>query len=230
MNASAITLQIGSDHQDCELRLADVRSLSDLVEELNATVDTCRSAETVRVALLPPFPAGLSARSAFKVIVDTWLAADPAKRPTLECVIASEAILDALTSLLPGREEAEIAFVVGAMQLCVVEGDITAIRADAIVNASNTSLWLGGGVSGAIRQACGQGLAKEMAGIARRRTLVNGDAVVTSSHGLETAPYIIHAASAAGDDGTVARSLRNVLKLSQQHKFGSSGSRVGDFL
>lgn len=216
-----IKLRVGSDDEGCELRLADVRTLSDFAEELGGIMDACQPTETIRVALLPPLPAGLSARSAFKMVVDTWTAADSASRPAVECVVASETVLDALIALLPGRDESEATFQFGTLRLCVVEGDITAVGADAIVNASNTSLRLGGGVSAAIRQACGPGLAAEMAGIARRHPLGDGDAVVTGSHGLKTARHIIHAASAAGDPETVARSLRNVLRLSSQHKFNS---------
>ena len=43
----------------------------------------------------------------------------------------------------------------------VVEGDITKIQADAIVNAANNRLQLGGGVAGAIRMAGGPSIQAE---------------------------------------------------------------------
>jgi O-acetyl-ADP-ribose deacetylase (regulator of RNase III) len=79
----------------------------------------------------------------------------------------------------------------GRSVLAVVEGDITRVPADAIVNAANSAFAHGGGVDGAIRAAAGPELSGEM----RRRYpsgTPTGTAVATGAHALP-ARWVIHA-------------------------------------
>ncbi len=71
----------------------------------------------------------------------------------------------------------------------VVEGDITVLTVDAVVNAANEELLPGGGVCGAIHAAAGPGLAEECAAIGRCPA---GEARITGGHGLP-ARHVIHA-------------------------------------
>lgn len=72
----------------------------------------------------------------------------------------------------------------------VVEGDITRLDVDAVVNAANSRLAGGGGVDGAIHRAAGQTeLQKACRAIGHCGT---GDAVITAGFGLP-ARWIIHA-------------------------------------
>jgi len=76
----------------------------------------------------------------------------------------------------------------------VVRGDITAIPADAIVNAAQSSLLGGGGVDGAIHAAAGPNLLAECHEVRRRDLpdgLPPGEAVVTGAGDLP-ARFVIH--------------------------------------
>jgi O-acetyl-ADP-ribose deacetylase (regulator of RNase III) len=71
----------------------------------------------------------------------------------------------------------------------VLQGDITTLDVDAIVNAANSALRGGGGVDGAIHRAAGPGLLEELM---RFDHCPPGEAVITGGHRLP-ARYVIHA-------------------------------------
>ena len=79
----------------------------------------------------------------------------------------------------------------GPSLIVLVTGDITRVRADAIVNAANDAFRHGGGVDGALRAAAGPELSGEM----RQRYpsgTPTGTAVATAAYALP-ARWVIHA-------------------------------------
>ena len=81
---------------------------------------------------------------------------------------------------------------VSGRTLAVVQGDITRIPADAIVNAANSALAGGGGVDGAIHRAGGPSIMAELRARHGRQGCPTGGAVVTSA-GQLPARWVIHA-------------------------------------
>ena len=89
----------------------------------------------------------------------------------------------------------------------IIQGDITTLAVDAIVNAANSSLAGGGGVDGAIHRAAGPELVRASMALAPCAT---GDAVITPGFRLR-ARYVIHAVGpvwrgGGNDEETLLRS------------------------
>jgi O-acetyl-ADP-ribose deacetylase (regulator of RNase III) len=89
----------------------------------------------------------------------------------------------------------------------VLEGDITQVKADAVVNAANECLRGGGGVDGAIHRAGGPAIMEECRRIGRCPT---GTAVITTGGNLP-ARYVIHTVGPVwhGGDRSEAELLRS---------------------
>jgi O-acetyl-ADP-ribose deacetylase (regulator of RNase III) len=90
-------------------------------------------------------------------------------------------------------------------KIILKQGDITEMEVDAIVNAANNDLILGGGVAGAIRRKGGPSIQKECNAIG---PIQIGEAAVTGAGNLP-AKFVIHAASMALGGQTTKESLRS---------------------
>jgi len=90
------------------------------------------------------------------------------------------------------------------MKFAVVQGDIAAQSADALVNAANTSLRMGSGVAGALKRAAGSGIDDEA--VAKGPVELGGVAT-TDAYALE-ADYVVHAAAMPAGGQATAESIR----------------------
>jgi O-acetyl-ADP-ribose deacetylase (regulator of RNase III) len=90
-------------------------------------------------------------------------------------------------------------------KILLMKGDLTEVDTDAIVNAANNDLQLGGGVAGAIRRKGGDVIQEECNGIG---SIPVGGAAITSGGNLK-ARYVIHAASMQLGGRTASHALRS---------------------
>ena len=98
----------------------------------------------------------------------------------------------------------------GGLTVDVLQGDLTEQDVDAIVNAANNDLILGGGVAGAIARRGGPAIQAECRAIG---TIEVGDAAITGGGQLK-ARFVVHAASMRLGGRTSAESLRSSTRRS----------------
>jgi O-acetyl-ADP-ribose deacetylase (regulator of RNase III) len=109
----------------------------------------------------------------------------------------------------------------------LIKGDITRIKADAIVNAANSSLMGGGGVDGAIHRAGGPVILEECRKIiAKQGSCRTGEAVITTAGNLP-AKFVIHTVGPVwngdkkNESALLAACYQNSLKLAIEHNLSS---------
>lgn len=115
-----------------------------------------------------------------------------------------------------------------------VQGDVTKVPVEAIVNAANNALRMGGGVAGAIKRAGGKEIEEEAV---KKGPIPIGEAAVTGA-GKLPAKYVIHAAvmglDLVTDGGKIRAATRNSLLRAKELgmksiAFPALGTGVGGF-
>lgn len=99
---------------------------------------------------------------------------------------------------------------ISELEIKLIEGDITDIECDAVVNAANNRLWMGGGVAGAIKRKGGVEIEKEAVA---KGPIEIGEAIHTTAGALK-AKYVIHAAVMGDDRKTDADKIYRATKSS----------------
>jgi O-acetyl-ADP-ribose deacetylase (regulator of RNase III) len=121
-----------------------------------------------------------------------------------------------------------------ADKIILQQGDLTEMDVDAIVNAANNDLQLGGGLAGVIRRRGGEAIQRECNQIG---SIPVGGAALTSGGKLK-ARHIIHAASMELGGHTTSRALRtstaHSLRIAAEHGLRSIalpaiGTGIGGF-
>ena len=110
---------------------------------------------------------------------------------------------------------------IGKVIVELVQGDITDLATDAIVNAANEELQLGGGVAGAIRRRGGPAIQRECDDIGGTPV---GTAVITTGGNLKTR-FVIHCVGPRWGEGEedekLSSTIRSALKLADGRQLRS---------
>ncbi|AEA47710.1 macro domain-containing protein [Archaeoglobus veneficus] len=120
------------------------------------------------------------------------------------------------------------------VEILAYHGDITKLEVDAIVNAANTRLIMGGGVAGAIKRAGGKEIEDEAVA---KGPIKIGEAVATTAGKLK-AKYVIHSPTMGmdfkTDENKIRLSVQAALKKADELgvetiAFPAMGTGVGGF-
>ena len=102
------------------------------------------------------------------------------------------------------------------LEIDVRDVDIAQCRVDAIANAANDHLWMGGGVAGALKREGGEEIEREAVA---KGPIERGDAIATAAGSLP-AKHVIHAAVMGQDLATSAelieRATRRTLEVADE--------------
>lgn len=198
-----------SEPAACDLVLDELEGSEDLESEIDALLDGCDAlALDFRVSPRP----STSLTDAIEVVRERTEARQ--RYPRIEVYVRSERVRRALMDTLQrGRSQGRRTRI-GSTEVDIRHCSIVDVRADAVVNASNTQLHLGGGVSGALRRVAGPELQQAMTALA---PIGEASIVATPSFRHSKARTILHVPTAIGTESAVRAGYRNALRYARQH-------------
>jgi O-acetyl-ADP-ribose deacetylase (regulator of RNase III) len=203
VEASKIELHPERSEQ-ADVILADLESLEDFEAEL----DDLSAASEWSVSLWLEPPTTLSLADAAYGLGRAVRAHRPRR---VRVWVRPGRPADRVRSILRQSQRAPVRFQRGAVAIEIHPRGVTELDGDVVVNASNTSLRLGAGVSGALARAAGPALQSAMS--AQAPIPLDGFAETPSfDHG--RVQSILHVPTANGDAKVVGTAYRNVLRVS----------------
>lgn len=211
--ALEVELLATAEHAEHAVRLEDAGDLEELRELLAEALET--QSEDLVLDLRPEGPPRVTLPAALELAVRL---AEQRGALRLRCLVASERVAAQLHRVTPAGRARCTSASFGLVAVELLQADLTTVTAEAVVNASNTRLKLGGGVSAALRRACDAGLQPAMSAQA---PLEVGGVAVTGGHGLPGVRAILHVATASGSEEAVRLGLRAALRWCEVHEAAS---------
>jgi O-acetyl-ADP-ribose deacetylase (regulator of RNase III) len=134
----------------------------------------------------------------------------------VKILVVDHDVADALSAYLPAPQRQEAIYRTSWGSIILRICSISETGTEAIVNASNQTLTLGGGVSYAIRQAAANSLQAKMHSFPIKNDgmrLFPGEAVYTFNDGIPNVRYIIHVNAIRGTEEVLTKSIDSCLEI-----------------
>lgn len=197
---------------EADWQTSDFDVVEDALDELAALVDAAPA--TLALHFERSLPANTSLPALWRMASALLTDAPYAGEVTVHA--PTPKALEHFYRYLPSHQRPRREHDFSTARAVITLGDLSRASADAIVNASNRRLELGGGVSHALHVRFGAHLQHQMRA-ASGGDIEDGDTVVTLHGASSGARALYHTASAAGDRETIRRCLETIMEAAREH-------------